>query len=145
MTTVTTRFNTLDSRRRELGISYSALAALSGVSQPALQRLLTGKVEAPALTSVEAVARVLGIGAVRFLENGSIDFEPRSSAEALRKCQAWRKAGQLVGLAQGATATEGQEVEDVDYQAMVVRTYHELLSGSNQRLWSCKALDDSQP
>jgi transcriptional regulator with XRE-family HTH domain len=137
MTTITTRFSTLDSRRRELGISYSALAALSGVSQPALQRLLTGKVEAPALTSVEAVARVLGFGAVRFLEDGSIDFEPSSSAETLRRSQAWRKAGKLVGMVQGTTALEGQDVGEADHQAMVVRTYHELLAGSNQRLWSC--------
>jgi transcriptional regulator with XRE-family HTH domain len=137
MSTVTRRFSSLDTRRREIGISYSALAALSGVSQPALQRLLTGKVEAPALTSVEAVARVLGFGAVRFLENGSIDFEPSLSAETVRKSQAWRKAGKIVRGVQPTPALEGQKIGEADYHAMVERTYHELLAGSNHRLWSC--------
>ena len=57
MSATTTRFDDLDSRRQEAGISYAALAKLSGVSHPALQRLLTGKVEGPTLTSIAAVGR----------------------------------------------------------------------------------------
>ncbi len=136
MHAITTQFGALDLRRRELGISYSALADLSGVSQPALQRLLTGKVEAPALTSVAAVARVLGMGAIRILDDGSIKFDPAVSAQALRERQARKKAAWLVGMVQGTSALEGQAVSNADYQAMVESTYHELLSGSNHRLWS---------
>ena len=81
MTAATTRFDDLDSRRQEAGISYAALAKLSGVSHPALQRLLTGKVEGPTLTSIAAIARVLGMAAVRFLDDGSIKFDPTVSAK----------------------------------------------------------------
>jgi transcriptional regulator with XRE-family HTH domain len=137
MNAITTQYGALDLRRRELGISYAALAELSGVSQPALQRLLTGKVEAPALTSVAAVARVLGIGAIRILDDGSFKFDPAMSAQALRERQARKKAKWLVGMVQGTSALEGQAIDDVEYQAMVESTYHELLAGSNHRLWSC--------
>jgi transcriptional regulator with XRE-family HTH domain len=136
MNALTTQFGALDLRRRELGISYSALADLSGVSQPALQRLLTGKVEAPALTSVAAVARVLGMGTIRILDDGSIKFDPAVSAQALRERQARKKAAWLVGMVQGTSALEGQAVSNAEYQAMVESTYHELLAGSNHRLWS---------
>ena len=137
MNAITTAYDALDSRRRELGISFSALAELSGVSQPALQRLLTGKVESPGVTSVAAVARVLGMGAIRILDDGSIRFEPAVSAQALRERQARKKAAWLVGMVQGISALEGQAVNDAEYQAMVENTYHELLAGSSHRLWSC--------
>ena len=134
---MTTPYDALDLRRRELGISYSALAELSGVSQPALQRLLTGKVESPGVTSVAAVARVLGMGAIRILDDGSIKFESAVTAQALRERQVRKKAKWLVGMVQGTSALEGQAVSDSEYQAMVEKTYHELLAGSRHRLWSC--------
>jgi transcriptional regulator with XRE-family HTH domain len=136
MNAVTTRYDDLDSRRQEAGISYAALAELSGVSHPALQRLLTGKVEAPAFTSVAAVARVLGMGAVRFLDDGSIKFDSTMSAQALRERQARKKAERLAALVQGTSALEGQALSEVDYQAMVEAMCRELLAGSNHRLWS---------
>ncbi len=80
MNAITMTYEDLESRRREMGISYSALAELSGVSQPALQRMLTGQVEAPGLTNVAAVARVLGMGSVQFLDDGSIKFAATLSA-----------------------------------------------------------------
>ena len=130
-------YDSLDSRRRALGMPYSALAELSGVSQPALQRLLTGKVDGPSLTSVSAVARVLGMGAVQFMDDGSIKFDSTVSVQALRERQARKKAAWIVGMVQGTSALEGQAVSEADYQAMVEATYHELLAGSNHRLWSC--------
>ena len=42
-----------------------------------------------------------------------------------------------MGMVQGTSALEGQAVTHADYQAMVESTYHELLAGSNHRLWSC--------
>jgi transcriptional regulator with XRE-family HTH domain len=136
MNAITTRYDELNTRRREAGISYSALAELSGVSQPALQRLLNGKVDAPGLTSVAAIARVLGIGAIRFLDDGSIRFDTTMSTQALREQQARRKAARLVGMVQGTSALEGQAVSQGDYQSMVEGMYHELLAGPNHRLWS---------
>jgi transcriptional regulator with XRE-family HTH domain len=136
MNATTTRFDDLDSRRQEAGISYAALAKLSGVSHPALQRLLTGKVEGPTLTSIAAVARVLGMGAVRFLDDGSVKFDPTLSTQDLRERQARKKAERLVGMIQGASALEGQAVSPADIHAMYEHMYNKLLAGSNLHLWS---------
>ena len=88
------------------------------------------------MTSIAAVARVLGMGAIRFLDDGSIKFDPAMSTQALRERQARKKAEWLVGMVQGTSALEGQAVSDAEYQAMVESTYHELLAGSDHRLWS---------
>jgi transcriptional regulator with XRE-family HTH domain len=136
MNSVMPRFGDLDARRRELGISYSILAELSGVSKPAIQRMLTGKVDGPTLTSVTAVAQALGMGGLRFLEDGSIQFDASADAQTLCEQQAWKKARRLVGLVQDNAGPEGQAVDEADYQAMVERMHHQLLTGSRRRLWS---------
>ena len=130
------RYQDLDARRRELGIPYSALAELSGVSQPVVQRLLSGKLQAPRFPSVMAVARALGLRELRILEDGSIKFESTVDAQSFRAEQARNKARKLVGMVQGTSGLEGQAVSKVDYESMVDRTYHELLAGTNHRLWS---------
>jgi hypothetical protein len=126
----------LDSRRRELGIPFSALSELSGVSQPVVQRLLGGKLQSPRFQSVIAVAQALGLQGLEILEGGSIKFDARVSAQLLREQQAWKKARRLVGMVQGTSALEGQAVDAAAYRAMLERAYHELLAGSNHRLWS---------
>jgi predicted transcriptional regulator len=136
MSTITMQFADLDSRRRALGIPYRVLSELSGVSQPVIQRLLSGKVGAPRLPSVLAVARALGLDVIRISEDGSIKFDSSVDAQALRERQARKKAKKLVGMVQGTSALEGQAIGEADYQAMVDSTYHELLAGSNHRLWS---------
>jgi transcriptional regulator with XRE-family HTH domain len=135
-TTAKAQFRDLDSRRRELGIPYSALAEMSGVSQPVIQRLLSGKLEAPRFPSVVAVARALGLHELQFLGDGSIKFHSKVDAQTYRAQQARKKARMLVGMVQGTSALEGQAVSQSDYESMVERTYHELLAGSNHRLWS---------
>ena len=130
------QFRDLDSRRRELGIPYSALAEMSGVWQPVIQRLLTGKLEAPRFPSVVAVARALGLYDLRILEDGSIRFDSKADAQSFRAQQARQKAKNLVGMVQGTSGLEGKGVSQVDYESMIERTYHKLLAGSNHRLWS---------
>jgi transcriptional regulator with XRE-family HTH domain len=129
-------YHDLASRRRDLGIPYSALAELSGVSQPVVQRLLSGKLEAPRFPSVVAVARALGLCNLRILEDGTIRFDARVDAQTHRAQQAWRKARKLVGMVQGTSGLESQAVSQAEFESMVERTYHELLAGSNHRLWS---------
>src|SRR5262245_55913002 len=120
-------YRELDSRRRELGIPYSALSELSGVSQPVVQRLLCGKLQEPRFQSVMAVAQALGLERPQILEGGSIKFDARLSAQALREQQAWKKARKLVGMVQGTSGLEGQGVDHAAYEAMVDRAYHQLL------------------
>jgi hypothetical protein len=129
-------YRDLDARRREVGIPYSALSELSGVSLPVVQRLLCGKLQAPRFQSVIAVAHALGLHGLRIQEDGSIKFEASLSAQDLREQQAWNKARRLVEMVQGTSALEGQAVGEASYKAMVERAYHELLAGSNHRLWS---------
>jgi hypothetical protein len=129
-------YHDLDARRRELGIPYSALTELSGVSQPVVQRLLSGKLQAPRFLSVGAIARALGLRELRILEDGSIKFESDVDAASFRAQQARNKARKLVGMDQGTSGLEGQAVSKVDYESMVDRTYHKLLAGTTFRLWS---------
>jgi len=136
MDTAQKPYGELDSRRRELGIPYSVLSERSGVSQPVIQRLLSGKLQAPRFRSVIAVAQALGMHGPQILKDGSIKFDSGLSVEHIRAQQAREKATKLVGMVQGTSALEGQAVGKAAYHAMVERTYHELLAGSNHRLWS---------
>jgi transcriptional regulator with XRE-family HTH domain len=136
MDTASQAYLELDSRRRELGIPYSALSELSGVSQPVVQRLLCGKLRSPRFQSVIAIAQALGFQGFEILEGGAVKFDARLSAQAFREQQARKKARRLVGMVQGTSALEGQAVDGVAFDAMVDRAYHELLAGSNHRLWS---------
>ncbi len=135
MNGVVRKFDELDLRRKELGISYSVLAELSGVSKPAIQRMLSGKVDSPALSSVAAVARALGMGGIRFKKNGAIKFDSIADAQTLRERQARRRALRLVGPIQETSAIPGTAAGETAYQIMVERKYHELLAGSRRGLW----------
>jgi transcriptional regulator with XRE-family HTH domain len=139
MNSVTSRFDELGLRRKELGISYSILAELSGVSKPAIQRLLTGKVQTPGLTCVSAVAQALGVGGIRFLKDGSIKFDPSVNVQTLRHQQALKKARKLVRPVEKAAVFQGQAGNDADLEAMVERMYNKLLTGSSRQLWSCSS------
>ncbi len=57
-------------------------------------------------------------------------------ARDLKREQAERKARKLVSLVQGTSGLEGQAVDGQTLESMVERTTHELLAGSNRRLWS---------
>jgi hypothetical protein len=125
-----------DRRRRDLGMPFRVLSERSGVSMPVVQRLLAGKISAPRFPSVVAVGKALGLDGVQFLDDGSISFGSKTDARVLRERQARTKARRLVGMVQGTSALEGQAVSAAASEEMVERTYHELLSGSNHRLWS---------
>lgn len=52
----------LSERRRQLGLSQSAVAAAAGVSQPSLSRIERGLTKVPPLDDLSAIAAVLGLG-----------------------------------------------------------------------------------
>ena len=54
-------FEKLENRRRELGLSQSALAERSGVSLPTVQRILSGHSPAASFENTLAIAQVLGM------------------------------------------------------------------------------------
>jgi hypothetical protein len=129
-------YRDLDLRRRELGMSYRILAELSGASLPAVQRLLSARVQDPSFPVVMAVVEALGGGTPRIMPDGSCTFEFHVSAQKIREQRATVKARKLVSLVQGTSALEAQAVRKSDYMQMLDRTRHDLLAGSSQRLWS---------
>ena len=135
MQAVAVPYHDLDERRRRLGISYRRLAELSGVSQPTVQRLLAGKIAAPAMNSVISIAHALGVDRLSIGPDGSIRFDASRSVQELREQQARKKARSLVGMVQGTSALEGQAVGPTVYQELVERAYHRLLAGPRRNLW----------
>jgi len=112
-------------RRRELGLSRSALARRSGVSLPTVNRILTGQYGKASFESVAAVAQALELELTAVESNDS---------DAVRNSQARKHARRLLMLLQGTSALEGQAVEPQTLDTMLDRTAAQLLE-SNRRLW----------
>lgn len=107
-------------------MSYAALAARSGVSEPTVKRILGGRVGEASFANVVAVAEALGASL------GVAEIEP----DELCRRQARRKAEEIARLVQGTSALEGQAVDPAAYAGLVERSYHQLMAGSRRRLWS---------
>lgn len=120
-------FETLERRRRELGISQSGLAERSGVSLPTVQRILTGRSPAASVENTLAIAHALGM---------ELDATPTASASEVLEHQAREKAKKLVRMVQGTSALEAQGVSNQQITEMIQRTVGELLKGSRRRLWA---------
>lgn len=120
-------FESLEQRRRDLGISQSALAALSGVSLPTVHRILAGHGSAASYANVIAVTRALGM---------SVEAVPMIDTETLLEQQARKKAERIVGLVQGTSSLEGQGLSRKKLSEMIHKTIDELLQGSRRRLWA---------
>jgi transcriptional regulator with XRE-family HTH domain len=115
----------LDSRRRQLRMSYSVLAKRSGVSMPTVVRILNGRNPQASFANVLAVAGALGIA----LKSEAVPLD-----EFLER-QAEQMAESLVGMVQGNSALEEQAVDVKTIERMKRKTVLELLAGSAQRLW----------
>lgn len=116
----------LDLRRRRLGMSRATLARRAHISVPTVHRILTGKENAPSVSTLEALATALGM-TVQIVE--TID------ADDLREQQARRKAKRLVGMLQGTMALESQGVDEATFESLTKRNASRLLAGSGRRLW----------
>jgi transcriptional regulator with XRE-family HTH domain len=120
-------YEKLENRRRELGLSQSALAARSGVSLPTVQRILSGHCPTASFENTLAIARALGM---------QLDAVPICEPQEILEEQARKKAKQLIGMVQGTSALEGQGISGKQIAEMVQRTADELLWGSRRRLWA---------
>jgi transcriptional regulator with XRE-family HTH domain len=116
-----------DKRRRDLGLSCELLSRRSGVSLPTVQRILSGRHSTASFSNVVAIAESLGLG---------VGFFSKVDPRKMKRDQASRKARKLVGLVQGTSGLEGQAVDREAVELIVEQTTHELLAGSNRRLWS---------
>jgi transcriptional regulator with XRE-family HTH domain len=127
MQEVTPLLLALDQRRRDLGLSYDLLSKRCGVSRPTVQRILSGRQAAASFSNILAIAESLGL---------ELRLDSRVAPQKLKREQAERKAKRLVALVQGTSGLEGQAVDREAVESMVEQTTHELLAGSNRRLWS---------
>lgn len=115
----------LADRRRELGMTYSALAARSGVSEPTVNRTLNGRSN-PSLSVLLALAGAMGVEL-------KLSAEP---AQSFREREAKEKARRLVSLTQGTMALEAQAMEDKTIKELERWTVHKLMADSPRRLWA---------
>lgn len=120
-------FEKLESRRRELGLSQSALAERSGVSLPTVHRILSGHSPAASFENTVAIAQAMGM---------QLDVVPIFPAQEILEQQARKKAERLVGMVQGTSALEAQAVSARHLGQMIKKTVQELLAGSRRRLWA---------
>jgi transcriptional regulator with XRE-family HTH domain len=119
----------LNRRRRELGLSYQAIAEQSGLSLPTVRRILADGQPSATLSSVLAIARVLG---ARLTVSAEVD------ADEFLERQAREKAERLVGMVHASSALEGQGLDAETRAQMVRQTVHELLAGSRRKLWASR-------
>jgi transcriptional regulator with XRE-family HTH domain len=120
-------FTSLDLRRRELGMAMGTLAKKSGLSLRTVARILSGDHANASWANVMALADVLGI---------AVELRSIANPEDLRERQAKWKADRLVKMVQGTSALEGQAVDSEKVEQMKRRTVHELLAGSDRKLWA---------
>lgn len=124
-TTILSTAERLSGLREALGMSYAAVAARSGVSEPTVKRVLGGQLAQASFGNVAAIARALG---------ASIELVETDPDELSRE-QAQRKAEEVARLVQGTSALEGQAVDAAAYKRLVEKSYHELMAGPRRRLW----------
>ena len=117
----------LERRRRQLGMSRTALAQRSSVSLATVHRILNGGLENATVASIRAVAEALGV---------DLQMQEATNAHGFRERQARTKAERLVGLVQGSSRLEEQAVDSETLTQMVQQTIHELMAGSGRRLWA---------
>ena len=116
----------LQNRRRQLEIPYKILAERSGIAMVTVQRALSGRAGVR-LDTLLAIAENLGLG---------IDVHRSRNVNEMREEQARKKARRLVGMAQGTAGLECQGVSSETLKETEDNIVHELLSGSNIRLWN---------
>ena len=114
-------------RLRETGFSHETLARATGLSVPAIQRILSGKHTHASFANIQKIAAALGF---------EIELKSTLSGQDVRERRARQKAEQLVRQVQATSALEGQAVDRIHLEDMIRQTTHELLAGPSRHLWS---------
>jgi transcriptional regulator with XRE-family HTH domain len=121
----------LNDRRKELGMSFAALAQRSGVPLPTVQKILYGQERRPDFHKVSAIAAALGATLTVAPDCTTMTTTP---VQEFRRQQAERKAQQLVEMTQATSALEAQAVPEM-VADLTARTVSALLDGSRFELW----------
>jgi len=115
----------LEERRRELGMSRSALAKRSRVSLPTINRIMAKKRDRASLANVVAIADALGM-----------ELTADSRVESSEFCRqlAHDLAKTLVASVQGSCGLEGQGLDQHELERLESETTEQLLR-SKRKLW----------
>ena len=115
----------LNKRRKQLGITISALARMSGVPVATVNRILAepGKVR---FEHVAAVGQVLGV-----------DFATAKKVPVAKVLhnRALEKAQYVAKVVQGTQGLEAAGVDSTGFQRLVTVATETLLSGNKRKLW----------
>lgn len=118
--------NQLKLQKKYLGVSCAVIAQKSGVSEPTVNRILSGKHPSAHFSHVLAIAEVLGV------DLGARAKDP----EVMKREQAIKKAKQIMKLVRGNSALEATATSQDTYKRMINKTVNELMAGSTRALWA---------
>ncbi len=116
----------LNVQKKDLGMTNAVLAGRSGVSEPTVVRILSGKHSSAHFDHVLAIADVLGV---------DLNLQ-RRDPEVMKRKQAMRKASDIMRLVRGNSALEATETSGEAYKRMLNKTVNELMAGSSRTLWA---------
>ena len=116
----------LDKRRRDLGMSMPVLARRAGLGLATVHRALRNGAGVQ-LSSLRAVAAALGV---------SIGLVRPRRLSAVRREQAREKASVLVSAALGSAAIEHAIADEATTRQIEGEAREALLNGSNLALWA---------
>lgn len=114
-------------QKKELGISNAVIADKSGVSEPTVARILSGKNPSAHFDHVLAIANILGV---------DINVRGAQDPTIMKREQAKKKAEKIMKLVRGNSALEATETSREAYQRMLNKTVEELMAGSKRALWA---------
>ncbi len=120
--------NQMNDRRQKIGLSISALARLSGLNRNTVGRAMRSPAHEQ-FSTLMAIGNVLGV-------NIGVTQQRTKTINAVREARAKYKATELVEMAQGNFALEGQAVNEEEETRIIRMVVEQLLSGKNIRLWS---------
>ncbi len=119
--------NQMNDRRQELGLSISALARLSGLNRKTVGRAMRSPAH-DQFSTLLAIGNVLGVSI-------GITQQRTKTINAVREARAKSKAIEIVEMAQGNFALEGQAVSEEEEKRIIRKVVEQLLSGKNIKLW----------
>ena len=119
--------NQLNLQKKHLGVSCAVISQKSGVSEPTINRILSGKHTSAHFDHVLAVAHVLGV---------DLGAKATKDPEIMKRDQAIMKAKQIMRLVRGNSALESTETSQEAYKRMINKTVNELMAGSTRALWA---------
>ena len=119
--------NALAAKRLDLGMSDVYIARHAGLSQPTVNRILSGQHKSARMDHIIAIAAVLG------MECGISDI---ADANRMRQDRAVKSAWKLAEATQATMALEGQGLGRKEREDLMARERLRLLAGPNSKLWT---------